>query len=381
MVMKTMSSMSKILKQPYILAGLAMLFVAFPVFAAVDDLIVEFENTPLFDEANFLPGDDITRSVGVTNNTEVAKDIVVEAINTSDPDGLGDVLIIEITEGITILYTDTIAAFFAAGEIALSELAGLGTETEYDFTIGFEDGSENAYQGKSVGFDILIGFLGEGGGGGGGGGGLPPGLVIKDESVTVTDIEEFSVTIEWLTSHFSTSQVIYGTAVEDHTLDLSDNIGSPPTYGYAHTTAEFDTSPKVTFHSVSVTGLTPGTTYFFRTVSHASPPTITREYTFATLILGDIENNEAQTSGPGALPEQEIPQGGLVQGVADDRGAVIEVEQDEEEMPPTGDSKVLTAGIGFVLDSLGTPFLIILILILLVFFLIFFKKRKEKQNR
>jgi protein-S-isoprenylcysteine O-methyltransferase Ste14 len=255
--------------------------------AQVQNLIVEFEKTPLFEETNFLPGDSVTRWVRVTNNSTITQRIATEAINVADPNRLGDVLNLEIKQGGITLYKDAFSKFFSAGEVFLSELAGNGTQTQYDFIVTFYSGAQNPFQGKTLTFDILIGFQGEEGGllpgaGGGAGGFLPPALTIRDESVRVTGIGETSVTITWLTSYFSTSQVIYATEGEPHTLDLTDNIGTPPKYGYAHTTPEYDISPKVTAHSVTITDLRPGTTYYYRTVSHASLA-ISREYSFTTL--------------------------------------------------------------------------------------------------
>jgi len=54
---------------------------ATPVFA--QDLVVDFEDKPLFDEANFLPGNEVIRSVEVTNNSGETKKIGLEIINNS----------------------------------------------------------------------------------------------------------------------------------------------------------------------------------------------------------------------------------------------------------------------------------------------------------
>jgi hypothetical protein len=74
-----------------------------------------------------------------------------------------------------------------------------------------------------------------------------------------------SITITWTTDQPATSRVIYDTVPHS-------SLGSAPNYGYAHSTTE--DSNKVTDHSVTVTGLTPGTLYYFRTVSHGSPETV-----------------------------------------------------------------------------------------------------------
>ncbi|MDP2741743.1 MAG: fibronectin type III domain-containing protein, partial [bacterium] len=96
-----------------------------------------------------------------------------------------------------------------------------------------------------------------------------------------TIIEDSSFTVTWTTSYASTSQVIYGKEGESHTLDLTDNLGSPPKYGYANTTPEYDIISKTTNHSVTVSGLAPGVVYYYRVVSHGSLA-ISYEYTLVT---------------------------------------------------------------------------------------------------
>lgn len=288
--------------------GMSTLLVS-PVFAQVfaqDGLTVEFQDEPLFNEANFLPGQSVTRWVKVTNNSGQTQGIATEAINVSDPDDLGDVLNLQIMEGATERYEGSLSEFFDAGEVFLSDL-GDGNNTQYDFSVTFDQGASNDLQGKSLNFNILVGFQGTEGGlpagdsdnGGGGGGGLPPGLTILEDSIR-TDPEETSVTITWNTTYFSTSQVIYGAEGESHTLDLNDATGVPPKYGYEHTTPEYNIDPMVTGnHSVTVSGLTPETTYYFRCVSHASPPSISKGYSFVTLASTDTtgETETGQEEG------------------------------------------------------------------------------------
>ncbi len=109
---------------------------------------------------------------------------------------------------------------------------------------------------------------------------MPPGLTIQNEATASTT--EISVTITWTTSYPASSQIIYALGSESHTLDLTDTAGNPPKYGYAHTTPESDISPKVTSHSVTIPGLAPGTTYYYRAVSHGSLA-ISGERSFTTL--------------------------------------------------------------------------------------------------
>jgi hypothetical protein len=247
-------------------------------------LVVVFEQNPLFSETDFLPGQTVTRWVQVGNFSGQTQPIAVEAINISDPNNFGDVLNLQIKEGENALFDGTLSQFFSQGETYLSDLAD-GLTTQYDFLVTFLPETGNTYQQANLGFDLIVGFQGQEGVGGAGGGAppvsLPHGLTILNQSVEVTTATQTSVTITWYTSYPSTSQIIYSQEGENHTLDLSDNTGAPPKYGYAHTTLEYDLTPKTKNHSVTITGLTPGTTYYFRCVSHASLA-ISREFSFRT---------------------------------------------------------------------------------------------------
>lgn len=325
MIRAIMIMKNKILKICFL--AVVGLFFSLPVSANVPNLVVQFENTPLFNEANFLPGSSITRWVKVYNNTDLAKNIIAEAIYVTDPDDFGDVLDISIKEGGTELFSGSLSDFFDGGEIVLSSLAG-SANTQYDFSISFNESADNDYQGKTLGFDILIGFEGEDGGqtdngdgggddigggstgGGGAGGYFFPGMSIRDESVYVTDIQTTSAVISWYTSYRSTSRVIYDTS--PNLFDFSIT----PNYGYAYSTAEFDTPPYdfgVNQHTVTVTGLNPMTTYYFRVISHASPPTISREYVFLTKESGLVTTG-GNSSGDSFGTTGSVISGGAITG-------------------------------------------------------------------
>ena len=87
-----------------------------------------------------------------------------------------------------------------------------------------------------------------------------------------------SATITWTTDDLSTSRVVYDT--------VSHVLGMAPNYGYANSTVEDST--KVTSHSVGLTGLTSGTTYYYRTVSHGSPESVSGEHSFTTSTFGGV---------------------------------------------------------------------------------------------
>jgi len=371
--------MTRLLKTILIISiaifGIGLLFTP-SSFAQAQNLKVEFQQEPLFNEANFLPGYNVTRWVKVTNNSSTGQKIAAETINESDPDNLAPQMNITIKEGATTLYNDTLASLFAAGDKYLSDVAGNGGQTQYDFSVTFNSGAGDPYQGKSLGFDLLVGFQGTEGGGGGGGG-LPPGLMIFNEaeiSITTT-----TVTITWQTNYFSTTQVLYATATEAHNLDLSDNIGTPPRYGYAHTTPEYDTTPKVASHSITITGLISGTTYYYRCVSHGSFA-LSGERSFTTKgVAGATEGETPSGAGtpsgefPPTLPGgQAIPPSGEGEGL---------IAGEEAEEGPEGLEKFLAA-IGKFLNAGNLCWLFfLLIIILTVLLLLSIKKKREKKRQ
>jgi len=367
------------------------------------NLTVQFENNPLFSEASIAPGASVTRFIKVTNDSGSTQKIAIEAINKTDPDNFGSKLNLLIKEGEDTRYNNTLKNFFDNGETYLSDL-GAGVSTQYDLTISFDSGADDTFQGKNLGFDLIIGFQGQegtggGGSGGGGGGGigqLPPGLTIPTQTVAVLSVEQTSVTISWTTSYNSSSQIIYAVEGEQHTLDLSDSLGTPPLYGYAHTTAETDVSPKVTNHTVTITGLAPGTTYYFRAVSHASLA-ISEEHVFITSSLEQpsaptITPQPNQTTQPENQSNPEQGTNNQGQTIEPNEGGVVVNENGQAEnqgnvIQPQVANLSLLANIGKIL-SLGTNNILVAIIFWLAIAglvvwitLIISKKRKKKRNQ
>lgn len=114
--------------------------------------------------------------------------------------------------------------------------------------------------------------------------------VISAESLGA--IGSSSATITWTTDDPSTSRVIYDTV--SHPI-----LGSAPNYGYANSTVE-DVS-KVTAHSVTISGLTASTTYYYRTVSHGSPEAVGSEKSFATTATPSPSGGDGGGGGGGAV--------------------------------------------------------------------------------
>lgn len=325
-------------------AGLMMV----PTTQAVEPpLDVEFETDPLFLNADLKPGDSITRWVKVTNHSGETKPVATEAINYPNPvpsDDLSRALNIVIKKGSSELYNSSLYNFYLAGETFLSNIND-GETIQYDFTISFPADKGNEWQTKTTYFDILVGFQGQESpppGPGpdrpsGGSRAIPPGLTIFEESVQVTCDCNCNAVINWTTNYTATSQVIYAAEGEAHDLDLTDALGTPPKYGYAHTSPEYNTLFKVIDHSVVLTGLTPNTTYYFRAVSHASPATISLQNNFST---GDCQCEEEivppEEPGEPGEPEEELGIGA---------GGPVEVPEEESEEIALGPGgNVLAAG-------------------------------------
>src|ERR1035437_3713115 len=239
--------------------------------------------------------------------------IIQEATNAVDTSGLGDKLNLIIKEGGTPLYTGTLGAFLRAGEVSLSSLAN-ENNTSYSFNVSFDGSAENNLQGKNLGFDLCIGFeggatqcgntviSGENGGGGGsstsGSGGNTITLIISNEqALNISNVgASGSATITWDTNKLSTSQVIYGVSPGPYNLDLNilPNLGYP--------LGSTEDGNKVMNHSVILTGLTPGATYLYRVVSHASPATVSYEHQFTVPLLAEnnnpiLNNNNLNNAG------------------------------------------------------------------------------------
>ena len=129
--------------------------------AAETHLQVDFETSPLFSEASFMPGDTVLRSATTTNLTTENIPIAVKAAQVNNADGLGDMMSIVISKGGVTLYTNTFTNFLSESLIPLGTLES-GAVARYDFSVRFTPETGNPYQEKSVSFDILIGISGEG---------------------------------------------------------------------------------------------------------------------------------------------------------------------------------------------------------------------------
>lgn len=317
--------------------------------AAPGDLIVEFESTPLFSEGNFMPGGEVTKWVKVSNNTSEPHAIIVEAINKINPDGLGDRLNLQIKENLTVLYDDTLSNFLNAGEVVLTNLSG-NASTTYNFLVGFDTAADNNYQEKNLGFDLLIGFQGQGGeqtddgqfsvssgssssglGATRGSGGPYQGLLISNEASPLVSGNE--VTITWDTSYYSTSQLIFG---PESGGPYNLNIALP-NFGYASSSP--DLLNKVLNHSVTIYALPPGN-YLYRVVSHASPPTISFEHSFS------ISSNSGESAGDNFSSKPSTDSTGVIKN-SKQSSSLKEISNGDREQGIDADTEIASKNISY----------------------------------
>lgn len=107
---------------------------------------------------------------------------------------------------------------------------------------------------------------------------------INDSSIIVASSSTTSFTITWTTDRLSHSRMIFGTK--------SKKVkGSGTNYGYDKSTIE--ATQKKTSHSVTITGLTPGGTYYYRVISRGSPEQVGEE---KTITLPKDSNSSTSSS-------------------------------------------------------------------------------------
>ncbi len=204
---------------------------------------------------NLLGVDTVSVTVNSVNDAPVASDVSAStgqdnsvAIDLTGSDVDGDSLVYSIVSGVSHGTLGTIS------NKRLTYTPSSGYHGTDAFTFKINDGNVD---GNTATVNITID--------------TPP--LISSETVNAPS--ETGVTIVWNTDHPSTSRVIYETISHP-------TLGDAPNYGYANSTVEKDDSPKVTSHTVTITGLTAGTTYYYRAVSHGSPEVVGSEKSFTT---------------------------------------------------------------------------------------------------
>jgi len=90
----------------------------------------------------------------------------------------------------------------------------------------------------------------------------PPPTALTISNLRVTDVTQNSVTVRWTTNRAASSRVLFDTVSHP-----SITGQTAPNFGYGFSTETTDSATKVTEHAVTVSTLSPSTTYFFRAVS------------------------------------------------------------------------------------------------------------------
>jgi len=235
--------------------------------------------SPIFNDVNFYPGKKVLTQVSIQNATSKSyQKIILKGERVLDQDNFSQAFELKVQN----LDSINLSEFLDGKSLVLKEKI-LPKETKnLNFILSFKESGEedNIYQGKKLVFNFIFEFVGEktrkekvSG--------IQETPQILKESIFESAIGEDFVEISWQTNFPGTSQIIYAKEGERHILDLSDNQGNPPKYGYQRTTPEYDLDPQVTFHKVKISGLDPGTTYFYRCVSRGSLA-ISEEYSFKT---------------------------------------------------------------------------------------------------
>lgn len=184
-----------------------------------------------------------------------------------------------------------------------------------------------------------------------------------------------TATITWTTDRETSSRVVYDTVSHGA-------LGSAPNYGYAFSTGTSNTSPKVTSHAVTLTGLSNGTTYYYRTVSEGSPTAIGKEKQFQTLTTagggggGDVGLVAGiSTTATGTFFEQAIAFVTL-----DERPATSEEVLGEKTDEVKGIETLAPQEVGVgssILNFLESYWPVILVILAIIYFLIRMLKRKN----
>ncbi len=226
---------------------------------------VTFEQTPLFLNANIVPGDSESRTVTVTNGGTETEDVYASVANVFST-GLAEVMSVEVTSPSNTHFSGVFEDFFAATPIALGTLTP-GTTRVYTFEASLPSLAGNEYQEKQLGFDLIIGFVGGGqvvdnpGGGNGGGGGSIQLTIFNEEVDSVTGN---NATLTWNTNLNASTYLVCG-LVDDVPFVLT---ATPPLFGYDFVLPETISITKA--HSADLTGLDIGT-YECRPAGRVNP--------------------------------------------------------------------------------------------------------------
>ena len=266
-----------------------LILIVLPGLAQASDIAIDFVPDPLFEETNYLPGDETTGRYALVTNKSGAQQTVYlglsELISTKE---MADVIELSVWESGDELWRGSLVDLYNANTV---ELSGIGSDdtNQYDFEARMT-GSGDGFQQARAEFDLWLGFDQDtketvSVGSGGGTGFLPTSLQILGERVSdISPVASgFDVTIEWLTNLPANTRVVFGDDSDfPYGLNLSD-----AELGYENTTEVTNNSPLVTEHLVTLPNLQPGT-YYYRVVSRGDTLATSVEHSFILTSSGEI---------------------------------------------------------------------------------------------
>lgn len=140
------------------------LLLATPVAAQAQSgpLSVTFSQTPLFANSGIAPGDTVQRQITVANTGTAAEAVYLDTENVQLPasgTNLADVLKLTISDGTTEYFSGSFTDLFAATPVGLGTLTASQNKT-FQLTASFDPTAGNAYQARTFGFDLVVGFAG-----------------------------------------------------------------------------------------------------------------------------------------------------------------------------------------------------------------------------
>ncbi len=134
---------------------------------AVGDLTVDWGTAgignvgPIFSVSNMKPGDSQSRSVTIHNGSANGRPVAIKGVKTDETGNLSTALLLQIKDGPTVLYSNSLASFFTDSMnpegIALNTISP-GDDKTYTFTVTFQQSAGNEFQNTSTTFTIVIGI-------------------------------------------------------------------------------------------------------------------------------------------------------------------------------------------------------------------------------